>query len=1063
MPPNDVAAFHSGLLKLVQLSEDLYAQGPGKAKPEELTTERLVRPTLALLNYEPGKDLLPQTAIPKDVGTTGWVDFCLLGTDNRPLAFLDAKPLWDKDLWKLHSQQMRDYQKGYLLSLDNPNPVKWIILTNFREFCFVHMFDREPFLRLTFTDLATTAGARTLWDLMERSNLDKDLILAKYQEAGKRKLDEQFLTDLQQWRQIIVGGLRAADKEATLARLSEHSARLIDQVVFLRVLETQGLHTYYSLPKEWAHWRVAVRNKGQFAFCDEVERLLKDLELDLNTELLKLPDGLPAIGDQFLAACLIPDEPIHVSVVKACGVQPTFYPRTLYSYDFSKLTPDILGAVYERYLAHELVETKSGIEVQLNQNARQREGAYFTDPKVAQYLVQTSVGPLVDAAVDKALALLGNGAYGEAYEAISNDLANISVFDPACGSGIFLMQAFETLLAGYRRYNDRVAQIRTETAKGDLFAAPPELKAFSLPGEHIASSQIFGVDKDPQAVEVTRLNIWLSLLRRESASYSRSNGSPPSRKLPALDSNVVARDSAVPKWNYRSLIKGPGPLVVVGNPPWGAELASTEVLQAQGYTLATGQYDSYEIFLEAALSSLAARDRLAFLIPDSIFLSEHERTRSYLLERTAMQRITRLGEGLFSGVFRAATGLVVEVGKPGADHLVRCAVVTKAGRKLLKKDEAASLEEVESLTAHSIRQARFAANPGKEFDILITELDEPITTAMKDRAIHWEQATSDARGAEIGKEGLVVKCPYCGVWNNVPRKDKQGVYKEKKCSNPHCARTFEVGKSVPVRQVIFDVVPDKKATCKPLIVGEAVHRYQILAYRWIDTSKTTTVPICPACDWFDATWSADAEEWACKECKAVFSLPDVKDWARLGIRYKSEDIYKPPKLLVRKTGRGIYASIDQTDALTNQVVFIFHLVQDPNPAISLYYLLGVLNSRLMLYYYYKKTAEVEWRSFPYVTQAVIKTLPVRAPNLADPKERLLHDQIANLAERLVQRAAGEDLARADEECENLVRALYGIDPDQRAWVDKELDRISQLGTLLATPEGEEDEDEGGLA
>ena len=91
--------------------------------------------------------------------------------------------------------------------------------------------------------------------------------------------------------------------------------------------------------------------------------------------------------------------------------------------------------------------------------------------------------------------------------------------------------------------------------------------------------------------------------------------------------------------------------VVVGNPPWGADLSAIRgYLQEGAFQLANGQYDSYELFVELAHRRLLHdRGVLGFIIPDSVTLPEHEPLRRMLLAETTLTRLVRAGEGLFPG------------------------------------------------------------------------------------------------------------------------------------------------------------------------------------------------------------------------------------------------------------------------------------------------------------------------------------------------------------------------------------------------------------------------------
>ena len=179
----------------------------------------------------------------------------------------------------------------------------------------------------------------------------------------------------------------------------------------------------------------------------------------------------------------------------------------------------------------------------------------------------------------------------------------------------------------------------------------------------------------------------------------------------------------------------------------------------------------------------------------------------------------------------------------------------------------------------------------------------------------------------------------------------------------------------------------------------------------------------------------------------------------LGIDYKSPHLYQGEKLLVRKTGRGIYSTIDRTGAYTNQVVYIFKLrnaLPEQHGPLRLSYMLGVLNSRMMLYRYYKKLGDIEWKSFPYMTQKTIMELPVRRIDFNDTRQAYFHNRIADIVDEVI--ATGKPPTQEkDAEIEQLVRDLYGVNtPIANDRVDAELARISQFGALLGSSAEEDD-------
>ena len=126
--------------------------------------------------------------------------------------------------------------------------------------------------------------------------------------------------------------------------------------------------------------------------------------------------------------------------------------------------------------------------------------------------------------------------------------------------------------------------------------------------------------------------------------------------------------------------------------------------------------------------------------------------------------------------------------------------------------------------------------------------------------------------------------------------------------------------------------------------------------------------------------------------------PVVDDTGRDGINYKDERFYQGKRLLVRKTGIGIMATIDDSAAYTNQVVFTWKMREDlDGPLVPLS---SRISSRRLEFPADDVSpvtlcGETEWRSFPYVTQKTIQQLPIRAIDFSQPREARLHDEIAD--------------------------------------------------------------------
>lgn len=695
--------------------------------------------------------------------------------------------------------------------------------------------------------------------------------------------------------------------------------------------------------------------------------------------------------------------------------------------DYSQINPRILGNIYEQFLGY-VIEIKAGrIDPQASRDTRRREGSFYTPESVTRFLVEHCV--------EQALALDP--------EAKPWDLRCV---DPACGSGHFLVE-----------YVNHVAGLCADL---DDSRSYPEWRRYVT--EHC----VFGVDKDSTAVMLTKLSLWINSAMKDEpfatidthikCGNSLVCGTPGGFRLadherrahperfkelrqlrkelarlqkrsrefqPLLDKTEAielhrevrralakveaakepaAREftaelrgrwpSLVPAspfhWHveFAEVFEERGGFdVVLGNPPWGADLGDVrEYVEGGPYQLARGQYDSFELFVEAARGLAHSRGVVGMIVPDSITLPGHEPLRRMLLDNVALTALVRAGEGLFPGVFRAAFLLCFNNGRAGAEHQVRVATLRKADRKLFEHDTLIepmrTIDAVVQESGHNVAQTRFRNAPRCEFDILKEDADAPVVAAIDERRIEWPALTIKGRGVEIGKSGEVLQCPYCYQWDNVPRKSK-GKWRPKVCR--HCGREFTVEKAAKLETIIRDKPRD--ASWKPIIPGQSVNRYGLGPVQFIQTTKD-------------------------------------------GIHYKAPEFYEGKRLLFRQTGVGIYATIDSSGALTNQSVFTWKLRNDLTAPASKYrleYLLGVLNSRTMLYRYYIKTGDVEWRSFPRWTQELVQELPIRAVDFSDKRERRLHDQIAERVAAVL--ATGKPPTdHEDYRIEALVMQLYGV-------------------------------------
>lgn len=433
-------------------------------------------------------------------------------------------------------------------------------------------------------------------------------------------------------------------------------------------------------------------------------------------------------------------------------------------------------------------------------------------------------------------------------------------------------------------------------------------------------------------------------------------------------------------------LDGCKPDVVIANPPWGASLSrSASAYREAGYTLARGQFDSYDLFVEAAVRTVAPGGVIGLVLPDSLLLPEHEPTRRLLLAETQLLRLVRLGEGIFDGVFRGTVLLVARRVRAEPNGSVQCARLHFDRRGELLRG---TLPLDGALEFHAVAQSRFAANPHAEFDLDVRADEEPFFQMSRRSGFAWEGLVTWGRGIEIGKDGRVCRCPHCGISKALPR---VGPYRCDVCSREHGPASIGAIIRPPSSS-------EPSPGWAPLVVGSDVERYSVRPSREIQLA----VP---------------------------------------GIRYKSDAGLGQRKLLVRKTGVGIQAAIDESGAQTVQAVFHFiHTASAPKHTID--YLLGVLNSRPMQAFHLRQSGDHEWRSHPYVTPRVLRALPI--PDMEEGRDtRIVARRIASLSAKMSRRPT----EAVDLQIDAAVLELYGLGASGSDWSRQVLAGAQQLKAI----------------
>jgi type I restriction-modification system DNA methylase subunit len=681
--------FFGKLEGVVAEAKRLRVRGFEDQEPEEATKQLLLEPLLQGLGFGAKANYVREYKIGDDT-----VDYLL--KEERPLIFVEAKSLLDcpnSSLYDKHRKQVRGYIQNYRLSPEitkMEQPVKWILLTNVAQFHFIRVNETEPTFSLGLEEL--WARRELLWELLARENLEADRIDELYDQHLKAELDQRFLVDLKRWRLLLANGFAFRNQGRPLAELTLASQQLLDRFIFCRMLETHRLVEYNKLARTFAHYE-AMYGRADKTFAEVLrETLFREIKNDFNTELFTQPllcDGLAI--DNLVLAAVVGHEPLAPELAEQCGFESgqgeLLAFRHLYSYDFSRMSQDVMGAVYERFLAHKLRQEGGRIVIEDTDELRKKEGIYYTPRYIVDYIVGHTLGEKIKPALADAKSLLGYGNYPAAHAKI-RELGRLKVLDPAMGSGSFLLRAFDVLMGAYEEYNEECRRHkRAKNGAGTLFDADFVVAEEVLDAPlRVLRENIFGVDLDAQAVEVAKLNLWLRYMAVNRGQFMdqlrrRRPGGQPLNLLPNLARNLkrgnsliddpaVAGDAAfVWQKEFSEVMQQGGFDVVIGNPPYVLlqdefrDDKQVAYLRAQ-FKVASYKVDTYHLFIERGVG-LARAEGLCGMITPANFLTNTYLAglRRFLIEHSRIEQIVIVDEGVFHGISVDNAVFVVRAGQ----------------------------------------------------------------------------------------------------------------------------------------------------------------------------------------------------------------------------------------------------------------------------------------------------------------------------------------------------------------------------------------------------------------
>ena len=448
---------------------------------------------------------------------------------------------------------------------------------------------------------------------------------------GAEPFDEYFLEQIEKWREALATNLIKNNRDLSQSDLNYLVQQTINRIIFLRICEDRELEKYEDLKQ------------------------IKDYETLKNAFLdadKKYDSGLFDFIEDKLSLKVSLDDSVLISIFNEL-----YYPQNPYA--FSVVDPQVLGEIYELFLSKELIITKrKKISVQEKPEVVQSKGAVPTPQFIVDNIVDQTLVPLIS---------------GKS----PNDISKLRIADIACGSGVFLLAAYDMLMNHHLEWyiNNKPSKHKEKIIK---FSAG-EWKLGLIERTRILQDNIFGVDIDFQSVEVTKFSLLLKAL--EDVSVEEVNDYLKKNKIPALpniNNNIQWGNSLVDSnyFNFNERIEPEGQLVeinpfdyeesfeeifdnggfdlIVGNPPYLRiqNIVKYSPLEVEYYSSKhspyksskSDNYDKYYLFIERGLLLLKEDGFLGFIVPHKFMtIKAGKNLRDHLSSNCYLSKISHFG------------------------------------------------------------------------------------------------------------------------------------------------------------------------------------------------------------------------------------------------------------------------------------------------------------------------------------------------------------------------------------------------------------------------------------
>lgn len=499
----------------------------------------------------------------------------------------------------------------------------WIIVSNFKEIRLYHansMLEYQVFFLENLKDdleFKKFIYVLSFYALVGTENKKaKSLELSEEYQKVQTEIEKKFYNEYKEIRIEIFNNMKNNNPEVSEMIIIEKVQKLLDRFLFICFCEDKGLipiNSYINLVKRGEILEDIFESFK--TFCNWINSGNKNKNIPYFNGGLFKPD--PILDNLFV------DDEVFKKLERIAN------------YDFdSDINERILGHIFEQSISdiEELKAASSNEKVDKKDSKRKKDGIFYTPKYITKYIVEATINSWID---DKKKELgednlpeltekdftydLYKKNYSKNYrkhvefwENLRSALRKIKIIDPACGSGAFLIEAFDFLL----KYNQMLDE--------KIFNMTGTKNLFDDTTREILENNIFGVDLNKESIEITKLSLWLRTANKNKTLTTLENNIKCGN---SLISDKELTDKAF-NWQkeFPKIFEEGGFDIVIGNPPYLRRTAINEKSKInieKNYFSAYKQYDLYVLFNELGVKIAKLNSYLGFIQPNKFLSSDY--------------------------------------------------------------------------------------------------------------------------------------------------------------------------------------------------------------------------------------------------------------------------------------------------------------------------------------------------------------------------------------------------------------------------------------------------------